>query len=454
MSRKTTVLLFAGTALGASSTALAGDLDLDRAYAAELRADAANRASLLQPVGGSGHNDEYGFHLSDGGNNLLSIGGVIQFRYLASFRDDDGTPAPGAGIGTDNETTIGFETSRVRLIFQGTINNPNLSYRVDGDFAENPTSAFGNNFGFFQLHNAWGKYEFEGDGQGWYVQWGQMKTPLLFEDFGVEDWHGIAVERSFVNEVFTGGYTQGLAVGYNSDQFRFTGMFNDGLNAGNTPYNGAGEADFGVTGRVDFKFMGDWSQFADMTSWQNSNNAARIGGAFHYQHNGDTNPSFASLAGTSIEDMFVYTIDGSYEGNGWGIYAGFVGNHIEFQGTTGFSDLDNFGALVQANVFLTPQWELFGRFDIIWLDSSITGAAGPFGAIPGADEDLYFLTAGVNYYFIPESHAAKFTGDVIYSFSNNLVGLAAGALPNAITGAQGDITDGEILLRLQMQLVF
>ncbi len=463
MSRKTTVLLFAGTALSASSTAFASDLDLDRAYAAELRADAANRASLLQPVGGSGHNDEHGFHLSDGGNNLLSIGGVMQFRYMASFRDSGA-----AVLGADNDTTIGFEVPRVRLIFQGTINNPNLSYRIDGDFADNTNSAAapltgataGSNTGFFELHNAWGKYEFEGDGQGWYVQFGQMKAPVLYEEFGVEDWHGMAVERSFVNELFTAGYTQGIAVGYNSDQFRFAGVINDGANTPNSTYNTALanlESDFGITGRVDFKFMGDWSQFADMTSWQNSNNAARIGGAFHYQHMGDTNPSFAGSASTPIEDFFTYTIDGSYEGNGWGVYAAFVGNHFDFQGASGIADLDNFGLMVQGNVFLTPEVELFGRFEAIWLDSGITGATGPVGAIPGADDDLYFLTAGINYYFIPESHAAKFTGDIVYAFNNSGVGTAGGfgVLPNAITGLQGDpASDGEVLLRLQMQLVF
>lgn len=389
---------------------------------------------------------------------MLSIGGVIQFRYMADFRDGNAVFP-----GTDNDTTIGFEVPRVRLIFQGTLNNPNLHYRVDGDFADNTANAFffsggiaGSNTGFFELHNAWGMYEFEGDGQGWYIQFGQMKAPVLFEEFGVEDWHGIAVERSFMNEVFTAGYTQGIAVGYNSDQFRFIGSINDGVNSPNSTYNtGLAniEADFALTGRVDFKFMGDWSQFEDITSWQNSNNAARIGGAFHYQHMGDTNPSFAGSGSTPIEDMFIYTIDGSFEGNGWGVYAAFVGNHFEFQSTTGLSDIDNFGAMIQANVFLTPQWELFGRFDAIWADSNLTSAAF-FGPLPGADNDFYFLTGGVNYYFIPESHAAKFTGDVVYSFNDTTLGLATGALPQAITGFQGDVSDGEILLRLQMQLVF
>jgi hypothetical protein len=453
MSRKTNVLLFAGAALGMGSTAVAGDLDLDRAYAAELRADAAGRTSLLQAGGGSGHDGV--FHIGDAsGVNRLNVRGVMQFRYLADFRDSSAT------LGTDNETTIGFQMARARLIFDGNVINENLSFRVDGDFAspangDNSATGGGaagaDNFGVFTLHNAYATYAFEGEGSGWSISWGQMKAPVLYEEFGNEDWMGLAVERSIVNEFFTGGYTQGVAFGYKADQWAFTGVINDGANTANSPYNfqavGNPEADFGLTARLDWKIQGDWAQFADMTSFRGSNMGARLGGGFHYQHMGETNPSFAATGAPLFEDLFLYTVDGAVEGDGWNIYAAFVGNHTEFQSGTGFSDMDDFGVLVQGGVFLTNDFELFGRYDGLFLDDG-----GP-GRSAMADDNLNFLTVGGNYYFVPESHAAKFTGDVVFSFNDSLPN-GAGLLPSNSTGVLGDISDGEVLLRFQMQLVF
>lgn len=455
MSRKTNVLLFAGAALGMGTTAVASDLDLDRAYAAELRADANGRTSLLQAGGGSGHDGM--FHIGDAsGANRLNVRGVMQFRYLADFRDSSAT------IGTDNDTTLGFQMARARLIFDGNVINENLSFRVDGDFASpangDNTGAGGaagfDNFGVFTLHNAYASYAFEGEGSGWSVTWGQMKAPLLYEEFGNEDWMGLAVERSLVNEVFTGGYTQGIAFNYMADQWSFTGVINDGAGTANSPYNfqavGNPEADFGITARLDWKIQGDWAQFADMTSFRGSNMGARIGGGIHYQSMGDTNPSFAAGPPGSlnpIEDLLVYTIDGAVEGDGWNLYAAFVGQNVQYQGASGFSDNDNFGVVVQGGVFLTNDFEVFGRYDGIFMDSATPGF------VAAADDSFNFLTVGGNYYFVPESHAAKFTGDIVFSFNDTLPngGLL---LPSNTTGVLGDITDGEVLLRLQMQLVF
>jgi len=452
MSRKTNVMLFAGAALGMCSAAVAGDLDLDRAYAAELRADAAGRTSLLQAGGGSGHDGM--FHIGDAsGANRLNVRGVMQFRYMADFRDSS------AFLGTDNETTIGFQMARARLIFDGNVINENLEFRVDGDFASpangDNTAAGGaagfDNFGVFTLHNAYGRYHFEGEGSGWNITWGQMKVPILYEEFGNEDWMGLAVERSIVNEFFTGGYTQGVAFGYTSDQIAFTAGFTDGAATANSPYNfqavGNLEADFGLTGRLDWKIQGDWAQFQDMTSFRGSNVGARLGGGIHYQHMGETNPSFAATGAPLAEDAFLYTVDGAYEADGWNIYAAFVGNHVEFQGATGFSDQDDFGVVVQGGVFLTNDFELFGRYDGLFLDDTAPGRT------TAADDSLNFLTVGGNYYFVPESHAAKFTGDIVFSFNDTLPN-GGGLLPSNTTGVLGDATDGEVLLRLQMQLVF
>jgi len=88
--RKIATFVIAGTA--ASIASAQSSLDIERAYAAELSADAAERSSLLQ---GSGEGS--GFSLTSGdGASTLNINAFFQFRYVANFRDD-GQSDGGAG---------------------------------------------------------------------------------------------------------------------------------------------------------------------------------------------------------------------------------------------------------------------------------------------------------------------------------------------------------------------
>ncbi|KAA0217324.1 MAG: hypothetical protein DYG94_01160 [Leptolyngbya sp. PLA3] len=416
--------VFAGAAFSLAAAATAQTLDYDRAYSAELNADAAARTSQLQ--GGTAGNDGF-FYISDGsGNYRLNMSGLIQFRYSLDFRDDQPTNASG---GDDDDTTIGFSVPRLKLRWHGNVINPNWKFMVQVDWDSEGTLNF---------EKGYGQYDFEG-WEGGFVRWGQFKLPILAEEL-VEPEFQLAAERTLTNEFFSQGYSQGVMLGYRSDAFAFYGAFSDGVNSSGTNYNSAAEADYAFTGRVDVKFEGDWDRFDDFTSWRGDDLAVRVGGAIHWQSTGDTNPSLADN-----NELLLYTIDAAVEGNGWNLFAAFIGNNVDMGAG---SDVDHFGAVVQGGIFITDQCELFGRWDALFLDEDTVAA--------GADEDQHFLTFGTNYYVVPQSHAAKLTLDLVWALNETSPALTTlGTLPDSrVTQLLGDSEDSEILLRGQINVAF
>lgn len=423
MSQIKSFVVAAGAALGLATGAMAqNSLDLDRAYSAELNADAAARTSQLQ--GGTAGNDGF-FYVGDGsGNYRLNMSGLIQFRYAVNIREDQGTP--------DNDDTIGFSLPRTQLRWHGNIINPNWKFYVQLETADES----------FDLQYAYGQYDFE-NMEGGFLRFGQFKLPILSEELIAPEFQ-LAAERSVTNEFFSQQYSQGLMFGYMSDAFAVHAAFSDGVSTANTSFNSAAEADFALTARVDVKIEGDWERFDDFTSWRGDDLAARIGGAIHWETTGDTNPELASEV-----DFLMYTIDGAVEGNGWNLYAAFIGSNTD---VSGGGDFDNFGGVLQGGVYLAEQWELFGRWDALFLDEDVLA--------PSVDDDLHFITVGVNYYFVPMSHAAKFTLDTVWSLNETSTAFGMpttsgsfGADPR-LTQILGDSEDGEFLIRAQVGLAF
>lgn len=429
MNRKNVLVALAGLAM--SGVAFAQDpANQDRAYAAEMMADAQTRTSLLQ-AGGSGHDGA--FYLSDGaGNYRLNIGGFTQFRYYMNWRDGDVQ-----GGGHDSGYTGGFEATRTDLIFSGNVINPNTTFYIRTEF---------NNSGDFDLLDAYGKYQFD-NGAG--LIWGQYRAPVYRETL-IAETKQLTAEYSFTGTFFDPDRTQGVAVDYRGDSFYGIFSFNDGGDARNTPYSGTGESDYGVTGRGEFKFAGEWDRFEDFTSFRNQEFAAMVGAAVHFQQFGNT-AAFTSgnVPASQVQgNAFLYTIDASLEGNGWNLFGAFLGSHLDIDDA---NETDNFGAIIQGGVFLTDNVELFGRWDGIFADEDLGGITAE------GDDNLNTFTIGVNNYFIPESHAAKLTVDFQYlveqpsSAAFNLGGIDS---TNNTLGLLPDSDEGQFAIRVQMQLMF
>ena len=425
MSQSRVLVLLAGAALSIGAPALAQNAGLAQSNVnvAELSADSANRTSLLQGGGGTAGRDDNGFFISDGaGNNTLYFGGTIQFRYTMDFRDD-------GAVGDQEDFTHGFSNNTVRLRSWGNIWSKDYIYKLVGNF---------NSDGGFALEDAYAGYVY---GEGFTILAGQMTAPHLWESM-VDNEFQLASGRSVVGTYFGGGRTQALAVQYQSDAFRIIGAFGDGAGTLNTYYNSSAEADYALTLRVDVAIAGtDWARFNDFTSWRSQEEfAGKIGGSLHWQDGGET-------GGTVDTQLLRYSIDAQFEGGGWNAFIAGMGEHIESDATG--AEGDNFGLLAQGGIFLADQFELFGRVDAIFWDDDFVGSG---------QDDLWFLTVGGNYYISPDSHAAKFTAEVGYSFNDNTILFAPGT--GLLTSGGEDVRflgqsdDGELYFGLQLQTMW
>jgi len=428
MSQTKSFLLLAGAALslsGVNATLAQQSSDEVRAVVAEMLNDADSRSSLLADAG----HDSKGFNIS-GEGFTLRVGGQIQFRYLMNFRDDENTV--GARAGDDFES--GFQTRRTKLWFHGNIINEHWKYKLVG--------AFNKGSGAFELEDAYVSYDFS---NGFYAKWGQFKAPFLHEET-VSDSKQLAVERSIANAIFNQDWSQGVELGYKADAWKFQAAFTDGLATRNTDFTSDAESDWALTGRAEFLIKGKWDQFEDFTSRQGGDFGALVGAAVHYQDSANSaNP------GDVDQQYLGYTADASLEGDGWNGYAAFMGRHVDSRGPVGAGDnpdFDDFGLVVQAGVYVAADTEIFARWDAVFLDED---------RVADGDDNFHFLTVGLNQYYA--GHAANASVDVVYAFNEttNLVGASALAnqgFPSTSSGLLGDSKDGEVVVRLQFQLLF
>ncbi|MCC6952127.1 MAG: hypothetical protein IT433_11880 [Phycisphaerales bacterium] len=375
----------------------------------ELLADAANRSSFSAAAGGGW--EKGSFFISDGGANTLTPYGFTQFRYLMNFRDED-------SAGDQDDFTHGFQARRTRVGMKGTVWSKNLSFDMLGEFSRSS--------GAFTLLDAWGQYKFENNMA---IKWGQGKVGLLREEL-VSDTKQLTLERSTVNSVFTQGRSQMVQLAYTGESFRGWASISDGLNTLNTDFNSASEADYALTARGEFRWGdGDWKRFDDNVSWRGSKYGGMLGAAVHFQDGGET-------GGTSDTQVLEATVDASMEGNGWNLFAAAVWRNTDASG----SDSDDFGAVLQGGYLVSDQCEVFLRYDGVFPDDDSGG------------DDFHTLTAGANYYLSPESHAAKFSADIQYYFdAEDAAGIIS---PSTGSNLLADTEDGQIALRLQMQVLF
>ena len=255
------------------------------------------------------------------------------------------------------------------------------------------------------------------------------RHPLFREEL-VGDTYQLFADRSVTNTSFTQGRSQGVQLGYEGDSFRFFGAFSDGLQTANTDFNSASEADYAFTGRLEWKWAGNWKQANDFTSFQNSDYFGVVGFAAHYQNGGDT---FA----TQDFSSWGLTADLSMEGNGWNLFAAVI--YSNFDPNSG-SNLADWAFQVQGGVFVAPQWELIAGWDILIPDTDRSN-----------NDNFSTFRIGANHYFIPESHAAKLTIDFTWFLDDQSQSIA---VPNTLTGLLVSNNDSQWNLRGQIQLMF
>jgi hypothetical protein len=420
MNRVTAVRLLAVAAWTAAPAAFAQTTegsDEVRAVVAEMLADAQNRSSLL--AGGTGGHDGAFYLASDDGAFRLNVGGAIQFRYAMGFRDESDS----------DDFTTGFQMARTQVNFAGTVHK-DWGYFVEGEFQRDG--------GSFNMNDAIISYKLN---PSWTLLMGQMKAHVLREE-NINEKFQLTVDRSITNSVFTQGRSQAVAAVYQSDSFQFIPVFSDGAATEDTDYGTTAplQSDYAFSGRVNWKFAGDWGAFSDFTSKRGSAFAGMIGAGAHYQESANTgNPADTDVG------VLLYAIDAQLEGDGWNFFATFIGRQVQLDTLGGDSDFNDFGVVVQGGFMVSDHDELFARYDVVIPDSDRANGAGT-----GEADPFNTITAGWNHYLA--GHAAKFTADVQYALDR----LADTALvaPNSQLDYLGSTEDGEVAIRLQMQLMF
>lgn len=465
MNKMIALSLLAGAAV--STSALAAEpvsRDEVRSMVAEMLADAETRSSLLQGGGVAGYDKGFVVRSPDG-NFTLKVNGLIQFRYIANFRDKDNVTAPTTGqdipagaFGPGNppadislsgnntdgadDFTHGFQLRKSYLVFSGNIVNPDLKYNIRLIQQINNS---------VNVDDVFMEYKY---GQGLSVRAGQFKPNFLKEELNGDPFT-LGVERGVVNSVFSQGRAQGVSFKFSpADEFDIFFDITNGFRSAGNDFTDADNAEYAFTSRGNWRFAGSADDLKDYTSKVGSAFAGQAGVALHWQQAKESAGQFPG--GTNAfprQDLFAYTADVQVEGGGLGGYAAVVGTNINSNGGSALVDGNALGFTAQGSYRWDAAPEVFVKYDGLYL-----GGLNGNNQL-GADftENQHFVTFGFANYYADSS--AKFTVDCIVSLTRNdsLSSVTIGG-SNPLGSNLGLIGStskaGEFAIRAQFQVGF
>ncbi|MBL4699412.1 MAG: hypothetical protein JKX70_11330, partial [Phycisphaerales bacterium] len=208
-------LILAGT----TGFAAGGSLDLDRAYASELKANAGAHSVLNQ---------------GNLGNIEVSVG--VRFGY--AFNSADGR------TNSDNDTTMGFQFSGVEVALEGDVTE-NMHARISFDFGPNDSAVNGAipGAGTGVLEDAFVDWAVNDD---FTLRVGQF-IPAFSAEASTSEFQTMNSYRSVSHEwLATPGWTQGIQATFGGDTWDFSVGFSDGPATSATPFNSSFEFDWGL----------------------------------------------------------------------------------------------------------------------------------------------------------------------------------------------------------------
>ena len=383
----------------------------------EVLSDADTRASLMASGVGAGHDGHHFFLASQDGSFLLNVGAQVQFRYIYNSRNLEGASV--------DENEFGFQLRKVKLFFNGHIGSPRITYGIGLQADKNS--------GGVLVDHAWFGYKLM---DGVTIFGGESKLPFLREETTSSKYQ-LAVDRTVVNEFFTGGRIQGIWINIEMDDHtKLAVAITDGLNSGESGSVNKDfyrdNTDFALTLRVDSRLAGQWKQMKDFSAWSGEETAVFVGGAVHWEI-AETGDNQSVLPGMPVDELVTWTIDGSIESEGANLFASVVGRHYNNLGGT--NDMDTFGFVLQGGIMLIPdKFEPFFRWE--WID-------------PDTSHAVNLVTVGTNYYL--HKHNAKITTDLVWALNSlaNIGGSSSLGLRNDSDGQKN-----QVALRAQFQLVF
>lgn len=404
----------------------------------DVLADADTRASLQGGTSNAGYDNGF-FVSSSDGNFRLNINGGASIRWSFNKRSFD--------VGTGDEKNWGFQSRHAAVMLTGHIVDPSWKYNVS--------------FGFFDASGDYNQSTFGGEAYltdwyvlkdfgGWYFKAGQFVSPFTREralsDYGLQ-----TLDHSNSSYVFGLGRTQGIEVGCISDWFRFAGAFSDGIgrysptqNNDFLPPGASPSSDFAVSGRVEGKFGGTWSQFEDDQSWRGEEFGflVGLGGYFQSGRNGNANFAYPGTDGSE----YGFTADATASFGGFNVTGALFYTTADSDFSGGGGDSDNYGAYVQAGFFLSDEFELVGRYEY--------GDLGELGGV--LDNNLQsVITIGANWYFA--KNLCKWQTELSYSLlpmDSAAFAIGGNGWYTDGTNANGESEDGQFVFRTGITVSF
>ncbi len=357
------------------------------------------------------------FIRSENGRFVMKPGLLVQFRHVTTYREN------GKNGGADEDIQNGFEVRRMKPYLGGNLFGSDIRYRLQ---LANDRNASG-----IVLEDIWMSYDFN---KQWTLTAGQFKSTVSHEESGVSDIDQLAVERSLMNDLIgqnaMGSRQQGVMLSYKGpqDKLHASAIISDGENTINTNFQDTppdSRPRIGGFLRADYKLGGEWSDHTILTAKGTKADTFVLG---------------CSLSGSDFAGAAIYRgeVGAHYViKSKWNIYGAVTGALTEPRGA-GLPTRFDYGGLIQAGYLLNPEYEVFGRADVVRFDQDFV-----------ANDDIVSeWTLGMHRYLGADGAAgnnARLTLDFTY-------------LPNAVptdkTGL-GYLANGggnEFVLRLQFQI--
>ena len=364
---------------------------------------------------------------SDDGNFSFRPWLHLQFRAVAEDRQGH----QGNKIeGPEDEVDAGFEVRRMRFGFDGNMFSPDLTYFINWATVRtssnaNVTSTTGSTKGTTigtvsnslggvpLLEEAWVKYHIPTT--DFFLKAGQIKDPLLHDQI-VSSRYQHSAERSLTADIFLNGddFTEGATFIYDPQtNIRAEAGVNHGMRSANTnflsyPNNGGfNQFNYGFVGRVEYKVMGRWSDYAQVGAVGTKEQLLVIGSGADYSERGHdgqlvaaADVMYADPSGLSVFGAFV----DRYTTHNFGYYT---------QSPTGASinagnaavagkSSNEYSLLAEVGYIFDQKIEPFARWEYMDLQ----------GVPAGSNNWINVLTGGVNYYFY--GNRLKMTGEIMY----------------------------------------
>jgi len=305
----------------------------------------------------------------------------------------------------------GFQIQRSRLTFSGNVFGDTFGYycRLDSGDGQISTEAT-----YLQLNFA----------ENWSLQGGLIYSMFSLEENISSDME-LGVNLSFVAGQFDQETQSGLVLAWQGDSTRFWLTYSNGF--GQTDVNPMSNTRQGFMFRVGYKPFGNWDSLYDFNPHPETTEPGILLGFAAAQDWGTSIDQGTTVTGPATRA----TADVTWQMSGFSIMSAAYYQDWSEGGNLGGT---RWAAVGQVTGFLTPKFQLYGRYEWGRIMDSL-------------ESDVSMLTAGMSYYPF-KTRTVKYSLECLYSFGSTTNWLIDGDPGIRLT------TEPQAIIRSQIQLGF